>query len=287
MKIRKNWVKFIALAITLVAIAGAVVYTPKLVHLTLIKFNPFENKVEEVREENVSVVSIEIKPNKSIEVHPGSGKVTIVEEAFPENFSGCIEKDNAKETALDILLNDEEAKKIFSELIESYGDLILEFDKRQSIAESKNGEFIEKVCTGEFIIYPKDLFSRNITVSTNVDFVNRKLYLVPVLCDKVSGNLCIRYIDLELREPTDKEREFAEEVLKEKGYEWYRISIAVEQLYTMLPNGTLVPSSVMYWVILEPETSKGIYRATILNFDGDRVEDIHAKEIFVISAIPD
>ena len=82
-------------------------------------------------------------------------------------------------------------------------------------------------------------------------------------------------------------RELAEEVLNERAYEWHRISIAVEQLYTMLPNGTLVPSSVMYWAILEPETSKGIYGATILNFDSDRVEDIHAKEIFVISAIPD
>ena len=43
----------------------------------------------------------------------------------------------------------------------------------------------------------------------------------------------------------------------------------------------------MYWVILEPETSKGTYRATVLNFDSDRVEDIHAKEVFVIPTIPD
>ena len=99
--------------------------------------------------------------------------------------------------------------------------------------------------------------------------------------------ICIRYIDLELRKPTDKERELVEEVLKEKGYKWHRISIAVKQFYTMLPNRTIVPSSVMYWVILEPETPKGIYRATILSFDSDRVEDMHAKDVFVISAIPD
>ncbi len=97
-------------------------------------------------------------------------------------------------------------------------------------------------------------------------------------------NLCIRYIDLELRRPTDREREFVKEVLKDKGYEWHRISMAVEQLYTMLPNGTLVPSSVMYWVILEPETSEGVYRATVLNFNSNKVEDIHAKEVFAISS---
>ncbi len=256
MKIRKSRVKLSVLAVILVAVVGAIAYTPKFVHLT----------------------------KQILEVHPGSGKIAIVEEKFPENFSGCIEKDKAREMALDILLNDDEARKTLSKLIESYGDLIVEYGNSQGIAEAKNGEL--KICTGEFVIYPKDLFSRNITVSTNVDFVNRKLYLVPVLCDKVSGNLCIRYIDFELRKPTDEEREFAEEVLKEKGYKWYRISIGVKQLYTLL-NGTIVPSSVMYWVILEPETSKGIYRATILNFDSDRVEDTHAKDVFVISAIPE
>jgi len=186
MKIRKSWVKLIVLAITLIAIAGVVAYTPKLVHLTLIKFNPFENKVE-VEEKNVSGVAIEIKPNKSMEVHSGSGKVTVIEEVFPEKSSGCIEKDKAREIALDILLNDEEARKALAKLIESYGDLIMEYGNLQGITESKNGEL--KVCTGEFIIYPKDFFSRNITVSIKVDFVNRKLYLVPVLCDRVSGNL--------------------------------------------------------------------------------------------------
>lgn len=285
MKMKRNWVKFIILAIILVAIAGAVAYTPKLVHLTLIKFNPSENKVEEVIEENVEV-AIEIKPNKSIEVHPESGEVTIVGEAFPEEFSGCIEKDKAKEMALDILLNDEEARKILLELIEGYGNLVVEFYERQGIFESNNGEYVEKVCTGELVIYPKNFFSMNITISTEVDFVNRKLYLAPVLCDKVSGDLCIRYIDPELRKPTDTEREYAEEVLKEMGYEEYRTSIAVKQLYTMLPNGTLVPSSVMYWIILEPETSKGIFRAILLNFNSDRVEDIDVKEVFIISAIP-
>lgn len=66
-------------------------------------------------------------------------------------------------------------------------DLIVEYGNLQGIAESKNGKL--KVCTGEFMIYPKNFFSRNITVSvsTNVDFVNRKLYLVPVLCDKRFG----------------------------------------------------------------------------------------------------
>jgi len=131
------------------------------------------------------------------------------------------------------------------------------------------------------VIYPKDFLLRNVEITVKVNFVDRKLYSIPMMCDEVPGNFCIRHINPEFREPTDEEREFAEEVLKERAYEWYRISIAVE---TMLPNGTLVPSSVMYWVILEPETSKGIYRATILNFDSDRVEDIHAKEIFVISA---
>jgi|Deesub1362B_J571_1020462.scaffolds.fasta_scaffold01444_14 hypothetical protein len=286
MKIRRSWAKFIVLAITLVAITGTVAYAPKLVHLTVIKFNPFENKVE-IREENVSGVAIEIKPDKSIEIHPGSGKATIVEEAFPENFSGCIEKDRAEEEALDILLNDEEARETLLELIESYGDVIVEFWGRHGISESKDGKFVEKICTGEFTIYPKDFFSRNITVSTNVNFVNRKLYLAPVLCDEVSGNLCIRHIDPELREPTDEEREFAEDVLKEEGYEWGKMGIAVKQLYTELPNGTLIPSSVMYWIILEPKASKDVYRAVTLSFDGDRVEDIHAKEVFVISAIPE
>ena len=41
---------------------------------------------------------------------------------------------------LDILLNNEEAKKALVKLIESYGDLIVEYSDLQGIAESKNGE---------------------------------------------------------------------------------------------------------------------------------------------------
>ena len=36
----------------------------------------------------------------------------------------------------------------------------------------------------------------------------------------------------------------------------------------------------------EPETSKDIYRTATLSFDSDRVNDMHAKKVFIISAIP-
>ncbi len=91
------------------------------------------------------------------------------------------------------------------------------------------------------MIYPKDFLLRNVEISVNVNFVDRKLYSIPMMCDEVLGNFCIRHINPEFREPTDEEREFAEKVLREKGYEWEKISMGVSQLYTILPNGTLIP----------------------------------------------
>lgn len=245
-----KWIKFIALAITLAAIAGAVAYTP-LIHM----------------------IHIEISQSKMSEN-------TIAVEAFPKNTSRCVRETEAEKMALNVLLNDREAKKVLLELIRSYGSLIVEFNKRQGIYE-QNGETIEKVCTGELTVYPKDFFRRSVIASTHVSFVDKKLYLVPVLCDEVLGNLCIRYVNPEFRMPTEEEKEFVESVLKERGYEWNKISIAVIQQYTELPTGTLVPSSVIYQAILEPETSGKIHRGIALSFS-DKAKDITTKEVFVI-----
>jgi len=279
MNMRKSWI--ITVLVIICATAAAVSH-PKLIHLTEIYFNPFENKME-VREKNVSGIEIETDPNNySIEVHPKSGEVTIVEEAFPKNASKCVEKAKAEEIALEILL-DEEARKILSELTETYGDLVLEFYERGGFYEPDIGE---KVCTGEFVIYPKDFLLRNVEISVKVNFVDRKHYSIPMMCDEVLGNFCIRHINPEFREPTDEEREFAEKVLREKGYEWEKISMCVSQLHTILPNGTLIPSSNIYWIILEPEPSKEIYKAVALSFDSSKPEEINEKDVFILSTIP-
>jgi len=165
-----------------------------------------------VKDENVSGVEMVINPNGSLKVHPKYGKATIVEVFFPKNFSKCVEADTAEKMALNILLNDSGAKKTLLKLIEVYGDLVVAFYKRQGF-ESDNKH---KVCTGELEIYPKGFFLRDFIIKTNVDLVNKKLYLVPVLCDEVVGNFCIRSINFEFRKPTDKEREFVKGILKGK-----------------------------------------------------------------------
>ena len=148
MNIRKSW---IITVLVIICATAAAISQPKLIHLTEIYFNPFENKTE-VREENVSGIEIEMNLNNYSKVHPKSSEVTIVEEAFPKNASKCVEKAKAEEIAIEILL-DEEARKILSELTETYGDLVLEFYERGGFYEQDIGE---KVCTGEFVIYPKD-----------------------------------------------------------------------------------------------------------------------------------
>jgi|Deesub1362A_J573_1020465.scaffolds.fasta_scaffold01202_18 hypothetical protein len=250
---------------------------PDLFHLTVIKLNPFENKME-IKKENASGITIEVKSNG--EIHPGTSEVTIVEEAYPKNTSKCVREIEAEKIALNVLLNDREAKRVISELIKSYGSLIVEFYKRQGISQ-QNGEIIERVCTGELMIYPKDFFRRDTIVYTHVDFVNKKLYLVPTLCDEISGSFCIRHVNLDFRAPTEKEEEFVREVLREKGYEWNKTSIAVIQQYIKLPNGTLVPSTVIYQVVLESESSE-THRGFALTFD-NKAEDIWIKGIFIIS----
>jgi len=138
---RKSWI----ITVLVIICATAAISQPKLIHLTEIYFNPFENKME-VREKNVSGIEIEMNQNNySIEVHPKSGEVTIVKEAFPKNASKCVEKAKAEEIAIEILL-DEGARKILSELTETYGDLVLEFYERGGFYEPDIGE---KVCTGE------------------------------------------------------------------------------------------------------------------------------------------
>ena len=114
MNMRKRW---IITVLVIICATAAAISQPKLINLTEIYFNPFENKMG-VGEKNVSGIEIEMnQSNYSIEVHPKSGEVTIVGEAFPKNASKCVEKAKAEEIALEILL-DEEARKILSELTE-------------------------------------------------------------------------------------------------------------------------------------------------------------------------
>ena len=275
--------KIVLLMVLFCIVTAGAVYLPT-VHLTVIKVNPFENKTE-ICKENVSGILIEVKRNGSIKVTPKSGNATIVGEAFLKNTSECVDNDKAEDFALSILLNNDDAKKYLSSLIKSYGDLIVEFHEREGITKSEGGKLIEKVCTGELEMYPKNLTLKRIIAITHVDFVHKKLYLIPVRCNSMAGNFCIRYINPGFRNPTNEEKEFAKNVLRKKGYKWDEICIAVKQLYVKLPNGTLAPSSVMYWIVLEYNTEKSIHKAVILSFNSDNVEEVNVRNAYVISQV--
>jgi len=284
----------IVLSIT-IGMAAAGAYTLlgyKTIQITIIKLNPFENS-SSVEETNITGVSIEINPsNNSIKVGSGSGKVLIVEEAFPKDSSNCVERDKAEKTALDILLGDREARKIISDMVQDYGALIVEFQERAGM----HG----KICTGEIYVYPKDFYSRSVRITACINFVNRTLYLKPLpcnemygriggiwSCNKMYGKMCICKSNQSFREPMKDEREFLEKVLKEKGYKWDRISIAVRTHELKFPNGTTYDIYKVYHIILEPETSEKIYKAVMLRVDNDEIEElVHArKDVLVISGL--
>ncbi len=267
------------ISILLVSIATGALYLNTF-HLTIIKVNPFENKTE-ISEKKVHTINIiEVEENVSVREHLESGRAKIVEETFTKSLSNCIEINKAEEIAFNIVLNNNKSKKFLSDLIKEYGDIVIEFHERLGTAKVESGKYIKKVCTGELEIYPKDFHSRKIIVKTNVNLINKTLYPVQTLCDRVLDYFCIRYVDLKLGNPTDEEKEFVKKVLKEKGYDWEKINIAVKQLYTKLPNGTLIPSSVIYWIILEKDVKNKIHRAIILSFSSD--EEIEERSAYVI-----
>lgn len=275
---------FIVIIFLTLPILG-VVSLQKNFHLKIIKYNPYKNKTIIIMK-NTSKISIKIIPNGSVNINIPSDKETIVEESFPKNFSKCIDRNISERYAMKILLNDKDSRDILSELIKKYNDIVIEFHAKQGFIERENERIIfDKICLGELIIYPKDFFLRNIILNTEVDFINKRLQKPP--CEKTLKKFCIRYINPKFRKPTVDEIKFIKRILRKNGYEYnkMRMSIAVTQLYTALPNGSIIPSSAIYWIILEPYTSKNVYRAIILDFNSNKTEDINVRYVYIISNI--